>query len=1200
MAKYQFGSAVTVHLIETHLRCANPSIPGLPYDFFRDYLRKSGGSTRETEIAAEVFCGAFMASAVAFTDHVLILGSCDLDAPVDTPLGAQYNYTPYHPFGQRRRDAVETLALHAKQIYQDSGMQLRPSLDAIYALLMMEQMAFLTSEKGRTERTYVETACRHWRTLLTEKRTALTDDQLGLLKGAVGIELLSLDAQSAAVLRLPPILADTDLAAIVPHFSTTAAIQPRIIPQALLDEETGWIELGKQLAPTSLSITALYRAFNKLPIGSFGNPATLLPFYTALDSSYAFLAAAAHVIVTLPALPEALDHAYRAFDLFGLLNSYRRSLLRLDLLAHQRVIECFLASQSPIAGTGNCNPPSTVPQPPSPALLQAFTTSRRRVQQAFVLAVALARHATETSCLEFAKRLVDVLEVCTSWTSLRNAESRMAAELCRELGIGVDAGQILLQLLSLCSWSSGSAFQLYTGLSGGLTLLAGAPLPVPPYPPPPGVVMVDGKSVRTAPPTYSSSLSPKGETRKERRKAAVEAQIRAQEAAKNKPPPYKSLLRPLAMFKGKQKEEKEFKEDWSFLNAFASPDDKLPPAPLSASGYLSEKSRSSSIASKSTASTSGSSHGALFGKRPSTASGSSGSSGSSGARNKTISPVQAQLEAAAAPLRFPKPSAIFAKGQSISQALQASTPSAKRARLAQQKAATAAPPPPSAPPSRPSVPPAPPVYRQYPHSHSHLHPHSRTPSSYLQPFAPAPIPSHAALSHSHFQESHQPYPQPMQQVYQDYSESVYPLSGTTDSGYSYPVTLPRSSHGAYQAAPAVPTTLPPPIYTSTSAPQTYPLIIPPIQPHEQQLPPQQAAYTPQDALYTSYPSSSVDTAQGPYPEQHQAWDASTSYSAQETWDPSGSYHAQDSWDPSASYAAPRATPTTSSDLYAAGQYAYPATSSAHTTSFSDVSSVVYPTSTASTYETQDPQSLAWLANQRVDASTPTASSYAHTGVDYATQAMDVSTPTASSYVQASGEYLDHSRGGITPTHSYPGGYGPREDRVKTPTDSYAAPIVGYAGQPMELATPTSSYAPPPHPTGQYPSIPSAHAQPFPGSDPTAATLDLEPLDEQALALLANLPTGGTASPVMGLSGDAAMADHSFSAAPMHGSHAPAGQEWSYGAADGEGAGNAGIAHYSQQGQYEPAQGYEQYPSHTQEYYQQNSHPHQHQHQGGWM
>ncbi|BGP13942.1 hypothetical protein JCM10213v2_001880 [Rhodosporidiobolus nylandii] len=788
MSKHQLGAAATFHLVESHLRSANPYVPGLPYDFFRDFLKTSGGSSKEAEIAAES-----------------VVGNTDLDAPSDSPLGAQYNYMSYHPFGQKRRDCVEALSLNARQIFEDSGMRFRPSMEALYALLVMDQMTLLTSERGRQERDFVDIAAKHWRTLLA-KKGGLKADQVAMLEGPIGVEILALDAQAAAVLRQPCIITDSDLAALVPHLSLAGASMPVLNPQSLLDEETGWTELGKQMAPLSLSTTALYRAFNRLDLAAFANPATLTPFYTALDASYAFLASAAHLIASLPPLPEPLDHAFRAFDLFGLLNSYRRSLIRLDLLAGQRVIECSLASQVPPASkdaqaAGAANPPPA----PSPSLLMAYETSRQRVQRAFVLAAELARHAVETSCLDFAKRLYETLEVCSSWTSMRNAEPVMAAELCRELGIGAEMGPTLLQLCSLCSWSTYSASQLHKGLTGGLTLLLNAPPPPPPYPPPPGVVTVNGKTVRTAPPSGFSGLFAAKGNRKERRRAYADTARKAMAAAERKsvykPPLVVGALKNLAksaMAKGKgkvrdvEKEKDEFVQDWSFLDAFATPASR----PSTAGDTASMASGSSSSqATSSAASTKASLSRYPRSLAPTASRASTSSSASSAnARKRTISPVQAQLEAAAAPLRFSRPRFMQS---SCSRSASAAASSARTQSIHQVMAP--------------------------PHLLAHPQQHPRPSPRPLSP--PGPLPhvqsSATPIPPAQFSLPPQQPPQMQQPSHMQQIPSPYPVVQPPPPRPQSALAYPPVADGSFSLSPTISTPQPHPPSHSPSAPQAY-------------------------------------------------------------------------------------------------------------------------------------------------------------------------------------------------------------------------------------------------------------------------------------------------------------------------------------------------------------------------------------------
>ncbi|GAA6008907.1 hypothetical protein JCM10207_004019, partial [Rhodosporidiobolus poonsookiae] len=489
MAKYPLNSALTFHLIEHVHRTAHPFIPGLPYDFFRN-LQKDASGDRELEIAAEVFCGAFIATSSAFSDNELFIGKTDICEPEESPFRVSYNFDSYRGFGDKRREAVDTFALHARQLYEDSAMRLRPSIEAIYAALTMDNMDLYTAERGRPTREFVQTACEHWRTMLTRKREGLAEDKVALLQGPIALHLLLLDAQSAATLKATCTITDANLGTLVPHLSAASAT-PVLDPPALLDEETGWEELGKQLAPLTLSMAALYRAFTRLELSAFVSSATVPPFWTALDAAYSFLSTASHTVASLPPLPDCFDTAYRAFDLYSLLNHFRRVVLQLDLLTHQRIIDCMVNLQNPPAPKGKGAKKAAAieaaqPQPVPPSLLQTYATSRQRIQRAFVIATELARHALDTSCVAHARSLLITLEVCSSWTSLRNSDQGMAAELVRELGITAEMGQSLLQLLSLVSWSMHSSTALHRGLKSGLAAVYG-PLRPCPFPPPPAL-----------------------------------------------------------------------------------------------------------------------------------------------------------------------------------------------------------------------------------------------------------------------------------------------------------------------------------------------------------------------------------------------------------------------------------------------------------------------------------------------------------------------------------------------------------------------------------------------------------------------------------------------------------------------------------------------------------------------------------------
>jgi len=131
------------------------------------------------------------------------------------------------------------------------------------------------------------------------------------------------------------------------------------------------------------------------------------------------LASADVEIASLPPLDTKQLTDHRQFDLFGLTNAHRRNLLRLDLLIHQRIVETALASE----------------EEPDLAVLQSYEVSRERVQRVFVAVTAIAKQNVFNRSLLYVRRLFEMLEVCSTWTSLRTADQETAAELIGELGV---------------------------------------------------------------------------------------------------------------------------------------------------------------------------------------------------------------------------------------------------------------------------------------------------------------------------------------------------------------------------------------------------------------------------------------------------------------------------------------------------------------------------------------------------------------------------------------------------------------------------------------------------------------------------------------------------------------------------------------------------------------------------------------------
>ncbi|GAA5996293.1 uncharacterized protein JCM10292_007515 [Rhodotorula paludigena] len=207
LALYPLGHGGSVHLIDNHIDTALPIIPGLPLRYYRKILYATTEfNSREMEIGAEVICGAFLACAVTYSDDSLFTGSNDFFRPKIAPEGCPYNWETYLPVGTNRRDAAETFSLHARQIFEDSGMRLRPSFEAVYAILAMDQKAVWTAERGRSDREFVQLACETWRTVLRERKEAPKEDHLQPTMGPLAVHLLLLDAETAATLGLGCIL----------------------------------------------------------------------------------------------------------------------------------------------------------------------------------------------------------------------------------------------------------------------------------------------------------------------------------------------------------------------------------------------------------------------------------------------------------------------------------------------------------------------------------------------------------------------------------------------------------------------------------------------------------------------------------------------------------------------------------------------------------------------------------------------------------------------------------------------------------------------------------------------------------------------------------------------------------------------------------------------------------------------------------
>lgn len=145
--------------------------------------------------------------------------------------------------------------------------------------------------------------------------------------------------------------------------------------------------------------------------------------WRGIDETIQQLALADAAIEAVPPLDTIEKTQHRQFDLISLTNNCRRNLLRLDLLLHQRIVEAALAADGA----------------PEPIVLQNYEVSRGRVQKVFVTVTDLAKYAIFHRSLIYVRGLFEMLEVCSTWTSLRTADRATAAELVSELGITEDS-----------------------------------------------------------------------------------------------------------------------------------------------------------------------------------------------------------------------------------------------------------------------------------------------------------------------------------------------------------------------------------------------------------------------------------------------------------------------------------------------------------------------------------------------------------------------------------------------------------------------------------------------------------------------------------------------------------------------------------------------------------------------------------------
>ncbi|GAA5931920.1 uncharacterized protein JCM15063_001603 [Sporobolomyces koalae] len=313
---------------------------------------------------------------------------------------------------------------------------------------------------------YAQVVCRGYRTLMMGRRSEMGQEDLDLLLGCVNAYLFSLDARNAAVLEQEPIFLDIDLVPLFPH-TAQASANPLVNYSTLSGDFIQ--ELGQGLLPLVYATALLYRKY--LAVSA---PDKLRLLWDQIDLSLSSLAFTLSSSLPVSSEPEQTKLKY---DLDGLVHTEQLSLLQLDLLIHQKIVQAFvsLSSQQP-----------QVPIPPE--LLDSYNTSRLRVQEAFQLVTGLAQEAIGTFSWRRARAVAESLWVCSAWTSLGDGTSKDTA-LMTELGITLDMGQTLEQCLALAAWTSSSAAKQRERFLKALTTVFGqvprCSLPEPPPPPPP-------------------------------------------------------------------------------------------------------------------------------------------------------------------------------------------------------------------------------------------------------------------------------------------------------------------------------------------------------------------------------------------------------------------------------------------------------------------------------------------------------------------------------------------------------------------------------------------------------------------------------------------------------------------------------------------------------------------------------------------
>lgn len=162
--------------------------------------------------------------------------------------------------------------------------------------------------------------------------------------------------------------------------------------------------------------------------------------WSSIDSAYKALTEVVPVLGKLPSLDTPAQNDRRHAILLSLVNDHRRALVRLDLLIHERIIERALE----LNRLENGDQDQAESDAAYAAADKAYEVSRERVQRAVALVVELAKQGVALRSVIQVRRLFEVMEACSTWTSLRAGEDdgQNRTELLHELGLDKDSGLV--------------------------------------------------------------------------------------------------------------------------------------------------------------------------------------------------------------------------------------------------------------------------------------------------------------------------------------------------------------------------------------------------------------------------------------------------------------------------------------------------------------------------------------------------------------------------------------------------------------------------------------------------------------------------------------------------------------------------------------------------------------------------------------